>query len=135
MLDKWLETPHFMEPWLDFPWFRNNLADWTPRMDAFTRNGMFVVKAELPGMKKDEVQVTLEEGDLVIQGERKFEQEVKEEDFHRMERRVGQFYRRLPLPFEVKPQQIKAEFHDGVLEVTFPKPVEKKEKAQKIRVS
>jgi HSP20 family protein len=75
--------------------------------------------------------VTLDQGDLVISGERKVESEVKEEHVYRMERSYGSFYRRLPLPEEVLPEQIEATFKDGVLEVRLPRP-KGQPKAQKI---
>ena len=95
---------------------------WVPRMDIYEKDGALVVKAELPGVKKEEVAITLDGGDLVVQGERKAEREVKDEDFYRMERSYGEFYRRLPLPFEAQAEGIKATFTDGVLVITVPKP-------------
>ena len=95
---------------------------WTPRVDVFEKDGKLVVKAELPGVTKEDVQVMLDQGDLVITGERKAEQEVKEGDYYRMERSYGTFMRRLPLPFEPKPDEIEATFANGVLEVKIPKP-------------
>jgi HSP20 family protein len=95
---------------------------WAPRMDVYQKNGELVVQAELPGVKKEDVQVAIEDGDLVIRGERKAESEVKEEDYYRLERSTGTFYRRLPIGGDVKPEQIKAHFADGVLEVTVPTP-------------
>jgi HSP20 family protein len=108
---------------------------WAPRMDVYEQGGDLVVKAELPGVKKDDMEVTLDDGDLVIRGERKAEKEVKEESFYRMERSYGSFYRRLPLSFEVKPDQIKASCADGVLEIRIPKPAEQRPQPQKIKVS
>jgi HSP20 family protein len=108
---------------------------WAPRMDVFERDGSLVVKAELPGLKKEDVQVTLEHGDLLIQGERKTESEVKEDEYYRCERSFGSFYRRLPLPPEVKVDQIKATVTDGVLEVRVPMPVAETPEPTKIKVS
>ena len=100
-----------------------NLPDtWSPRMDVYEQNGNLMVKAELPGVQKADVSIELEGGDLIVRGERKAESEVKEEDYYRMERSYGSFYRRLPLPFEVQADTIAARFADGVLEVTIPKP-------------
>lgn len=108
---------------------------WAPRMDVFEKDGSIVVKAELPGVKKEDVQVSLDRGDLEIQGERREESEVKEDDYYRCERSYGSFYRRLPLGFEIKPEQIQAHFADGVLEVRIPKPAEAKSEAQKIKIA
>jgi HSP20 family protein len=129
----------WQQPWLPMPRmltrvprFQERLAmAWRPTVDIFEKNGHLVVKAELPGVKKEDVSVTLDQGDLVISGERKVESEVKEEHVYRMERSYGSFYRRLPLPEEVLPEQIEATFKDGVLEVRFPKP-KGQPKAQKI---
>jgi HSP20 family protein len=108
---------------------------WVPRMDIYEREGNLMIKAELPGMKKEDIKVELQEGDLLITGERKAESEVKEEDYYRVERAHGSFYRRLPLPFEVKPDQIKATYKDGVLEIRIPKPAQAAPDTKKIAIS
>jgi HSP20 family protein len=105
---------------------------WTPMVDVFEKEGVLVVKAELPGVKKEHIELTLEEGDLIISGERKEEQEVKKETFYRFERTYGTFYRRIPLPFEAKVEEIKAEYKDGILEVHIPKPIVEAPKVHKI---
>jgi HSP20 family protein len=81
-----------------------------------------VVKAELPGAKKEDIEVTLDQGDLVIRGQKKAETEVKEEHYYRMEQSYGSFYRRLALPFETTAEQIKATYAEGILEIRIPKP-------------
>jgi HSP20 family protein len=85
------------------PMFRSAEGIWAPRIDVYEKNGQLLIKAELPGVKKEDVKIEMDEGDLVIRGERKAESEVKEEDYYRMERTYGSFHRRLPIPFEVKP--------------------------------
>ena len=105
---------------------------WMPSVDVYEKDGNVVVKAELPGMKKEDIDITLDQGDLVIRGERKAESEVKEQDYYRLERCYGSFYRRIPLPFEVKPDQITASYTDGVLEVRIPKPPQEQPQPQKI---
>jgi HSP20 family protein len=107
---------------------------WTPRADIFAHNGTIVVKAELPGVKKEDIEVAIEEGDLVIRGERKAEEKVEEKDYFRLERAYGSFYRRLPLPEGVTPEQITATFTEGVLEVTVPKPIATEPEPKKIAV-
>jgi HSP20 family protein len=97
-------------------------APWAPRADIFEKDGAIVVKAELPGVKKEDIAITLDEGDLVIRGERKAEHEVKEDAYYRMERTYGSFQRRLPLPGGVDPEQVEASYADGVLQVRIPKP-------------
>jgi HSP20 family protein len=114
------------KPWMPFAFrsFRNleKNAPWTPKLDVFQKDNELIVKADLPGMKKEDVFVTLEEGDLILKGERKEEKEVKEESYYRSECLYGSFYRRLPLAFPVDPAAITAKFTDGVLEVKVPMP-------------
>ena len=93
----------------------------------------FVVKAELPGMKEEDIDVSVIGDTLTVKGEKKTESEVKEEDYYRCERSYGSFYRSVPLPSTVDASKIKADFEDGVLEVTLPKTAEVKPK--KIAVS
>lgn len=128
-----------MGPVFPRPWFRSlgrmpEGSTWAPRVDAFEKNGDLVIKAELPGVKKEDVAVTIEDGDLIVSGERKSESEVKEEAYHRMERTFGSFHRRLAIPFDVKADQVKASFTDGVLEVILPKPKEPKAAVENIAI-
>jgi HSP20 family protein len=108
---------------------------WSPRLDVFEKEGELIVRADLPGLKKNEIEVTFEENDLILHGEHKEETEVKQEDFYRMERAYGAFYRRMPLPFSADPGLVVAKFADGVLEVKIPIPVEKQVETKKIAVS
>jgi HSP20 family protein len=85
-------------------------------------------------MKKEDIDITLEQGDLVIRGERHAESELKEDAYYRAERSYGRFYRRIPLGFEVKADQIEARYGDGVLEVQVPLPAQEKPAAQQIAV-
>jgi len=113
----------FDRPWNMLNWkFRPEKPAWMPKIDVFEKEGFLTVKADLPGMKKEEVFVTLEDNALVLKGERKEEKEVKEEYFYRAERIYGNFYRRLPLNFKADPAKIEAKFFDGVLEVRLPVP-------------
>ncbi|HEY8446578.1 MAG TPA: Hsp20/alpha crystallin family protein [Thermomicrobiales bacterium] len=107
---------------------------WAPRADVFAKNGDLVVKVELPGVKKDEVDVSIEGGDLVIRGERKAEEKVEEKDYYRMERSYGAFYRRWPLPEGVDPDKVEASFEDGVLTVRVPKGAVQEPEAKKIPI-
>ena len=122
--------------------FRRTLAGtgqlptpWTPRADVFEKDGAIVVKAELPGVNKEDIAITLDDGDLVIRGERKAEHEVKEDAYYRMERTYGSFQRRLALPAGVEPEKIEASYADGVLQVRIPKPAECKPEPQQIKVA
>lgn len=93
---------------------------WTPDIEAFERKGEFVVRADLPGMTKDNVKIEISDGELVIQGERTEEKEQKEKGYYASERSYGAFYRALPLPDGVKIDDAKATFKDGVLEIAMP---------------
>ncbi|HLV01487.1 MAG TPA: Hsp20/alpha crystallin family protein [Acidobacteriota bacterium] len=107
---------------------------WRPYVDVFEKEGKLVIKADLPGTKKEDVEVSVEEGNLIIRGERKEESEVDEANYYRMERFAGKFYRCMRLPEGVDPGSLRAEFKDGVLEVQVPMPAEEKKKAVKIDV-
>lgn len=110
-------------------------AIWSPRMDVYKANGNLVIKTELPGMKPEDVSVTLEDGDLIIQGERKAEKEVKEGNYYRLERNYGSFYRCEALPEGITPEQIKATFTNGILEITIQMPSAPKTEARKISIA
>lgn len=107
---------------------------WMPSTDVYEQNGSIVVTAELPGMKKEDIEVEVQDGHLVIRGERRAEEKVEEKDYYRMERSFGSFYRRLPLPKQVEPDQIRATFEDGVLKVTVPKPVSTEPEPKKVPI-
>jgi HSP20 family protein len=106
-----------------------------PRVDVFERNGDIVIKAELPGIKKEDVDLSIEGDDLVLRAEQREEREVKDENWYRMERSYGSLYRRLPLPEGTKAEAVKAALSDGVLEITVPKAKEQAPQAQKIAIS
>lgn len=92
---------------------------WTPRVEAFQKGDRFIVRAELPGMKKEDVQVELTEDALMIHGERREEHDEEREGYYRSEREYGQFYRTIPLPEGVISESAKASFNNGVLEVSM----------------
>jgi HSP20 family protein len=125
-------------PWFAVPTtFRRPMGQatsWAPRLDVFEKDNTLVVKAELPGVKNEDVQVELEDGTLVIKGETKAESEAEEDAYYRMERTYGKYYRRLPLPFDVSPEQVQAKMDNGVLELRIPKPTLVKPEAKKIAV-
>jgi HSP20 family protein len=99
---------------------------WVPEMDLVETDDHYVLKADLPGMKQEDVSLEFNDGTLTISGERKAEYERKEKGFFRLERSFGKFSRSLTLPDGVDPDKIDAAFHDGVLEVTIPKPEQRK---------
>jgi HSP20 family protein len=94
----------------------------TPQVELFQRGDELVVRADLPGLSPEEVQVEVEDGVLVISGERRNEMEDRREGFFHSERRYGAFQRAIPLPEQVNEEQVRAAFRDGVLEVTVPMP-------------
>ncbi len=97
-----------------------NGATWAPQIEMFERDGELVVRADLPGLKKEDVKVEFTDDGLTIAGERRSEHEEKGAGYYRSERSYGNFYRRLPLPEGANPDNSTANFHDGVLEVTVP---------------
>jgi HSP20 family protein len=100
----------------------NQAIAWTPAVEISERDGKFNILAELPGLSPNEVRVEAEDDALVIQGERKMERDSTEGGVRRSERQFGYFCRRIPLPEGVDPEQAKARFHDGVLEISIPAP-------------
>lgn len=94
--------------------------DWMPQIEVMKSNGDFMVKADLPGLTKDNVKVELTDEALTISGERTEEKEEKEKDFYRSERSYGRFFRQIPLPEGAKTDKAHATFANGVLEVKIP---------------
>ena len=105
-----------------------------PIVVVFEEKDDIVVKAELPGIEKDNIQVNLTDHTLTIKGEKKKEEEVKEENYYRAERSYGSFLRTLDLPRDVRADQVKASFKNGILEVRMPKTEEAKAKEIKVKV-
>ena len=102
---------------------------WVPAVDIFETDAHEVVlKAELPEMKREDISVTFENGVLTLKGERKFEQETKKENYHRVERRHGTFSRSFTLPNTVDPSRIVAAYKDGILSIRLPQREEAKPK-------
>jgi HSP20 family protein len=95
---------------------------WVPDVEAFQRNNELVIRADLPGLKKDEVSVEVTDNAVVLHGERRQEHEEDREGLYRSERVYGSFYRAIPLPEGAMTDQAKANFRDGVLEITMPAP-------------
>lgn len=108
---------------------------WAPPVDIFETDQGLVLKAELPGVDPKDVEVRVEDGTLYLKGERKYENEVKEESYHRIERSYGAFTRSFTLPNSINTENIKAEYTDGVLTLTMAKREEAKPKTIKINVS
>jgi len=111
------------------------LADWAPLADITEDDKEYVIKAELPDVKKEDVKVTVENGVLTIAGERKFEKEEKNKKYHRVERSYGSFVRSFALPDLAAADKVKAEFKDGMLTVHVPKSEKARTKQVEVKVS
>lgn len=110
------------------------VADWIPTVDISETEGEYLIKAELPEVKKEDVKVTVEDGVLTIQGERRQEKEEKGKKYHRVERSYGSFVRSFSLPDFVDEGAVKAEYKDGVLNLHLPKTEKAKPKAIDVKV-
>jgi HSP20 family protein len=106
---------------------------WAPALDISERKDAYLVTVELPGLKPEDLDITMEDGLLTIQGERQFTQESSGQQFHRVERRYGAFRRSITLPAHVTAEGIQASFEDGVLQILVPKAEEAKPKRIQIR--
>jgi HSP20 family protein len=113
----------------------DGFGDFMPAIDVQETDAEYLVKADLPAIKREEVKVALENGTLVIEGERKQEKEEKGKKFHRVERSYGRFVRRMLVPSGIDQQKVEAEFKDGVLSVHLPKAAEAKPRTVDIKVA
>ena len=106
---------------------------WAPALDISERKDAYLVTVELPGVEAEDLEITLEDGLLTIQGERQFTSESSEQQFHRVERRYGAFRRSITLPAQVQAEQIEASFDNGVLQIVVPKMEEATPKRIQVR--
>jgi len=106
----------------------NSLWDWNPKVDIYDNSDQIVLKAELPGIDKEHIEIDVKDRVLTLKGERSLENEVKEENYFRRERSFGKFERQFILPSSVKTEDIKAAYKDGLLKVEIPKPTDAKPK-------
>src|SRR5260370_14874919 len=111
------------------------VADWSPEVDISEDDQGYLLKADLPEMKKDDVKVTVEDGILNVSGERKTEKEDQKRKFHRIERSFGNFRRSFTLPEDADSTKLTAEFRDGVLTVHLPTNARPKSKAIEVKLS
>jgi HSP20 family protein len=111
------------------------VADWMPTVDISETEGEYLIKAELPEVRKEDVKVTVENGVLTLQGERRQEKDEKGKRFHRVERSYGSFVRSFSLPESVDDGAVKAEYKDGVLNLHLPKSEKVKPKAIDVKVA
>jgi HSP20 family protein len=105
---------------------------WTPVIDVLEDKDKLIVKAEVPGFRREDLDVSMQENNLMISGERKSDEERKDGEFFRSERFYGRFHRSIPLPYAVEVEQIQAQYRDGVLTVTLP--ISDRAKAKQIEV-
>ncbi|MBS4028584.1 MAG: Hsp20/alpha crystallin family protein [Ignavibacteriales bacterium] len=110
-------------------------ARFVPATDIAEFDEHYLVTVDLPGLKKDEIKITLEDHTLTISGEKKFENEEKKDSYHRVERGYGRFERAFTLPQSVKTDKIDAKYKDGVLSLTVPKAEEAKQRTIEVKVS
>ncbi|MFQ5900434.1 MAG: Hsp20/alpha crystallin family protein [Thermodesulfobacteriota bacterium] len=105
---------------------------WSPAVDIYETDENIILKAELPGIARDDVDLEVKDNIMLLKGERKFNKDIKEENYHRMERSYGGFYRSFTLPNIIDKQGVRAKFSNGVLEVILPK--DKKTSPKHIKV-
>lgn len=108
---------------------------WLPAVDVYEQDGVLVMKAELAGLKREDIDITVENGTLTIRGERKLDQEIKQDNVHRVERAFGSFSRSFALASKVDATKISAEYKDGVLSIRLPFREEAKPRSIKVDVA
>jgi len=111
-----------------------SLEGWFPAVDVYEEKDSLLVKAELPGLKKEDISISLDNGNLTLSGERKQEEKRQDAGVYHSERWVGRFHRTVSLPFRVDAEKIKASYNEGVLTVTLPKAEDAKPKQIPISV-
>jgi len=109
------------------------IRSWEPAVDIYETDDAIIVRAEVPGVERDQVHVEVKDGILTLRGERKFERDVKEESYHRIERSYGSFQRSFTLPSSVDPDKVRAALKNGVLEVALPK--KEQARPKQVRIS
>jgi HSP20 family protein len=127
------DIDRFFSDWPSSP-ARQEPRMWSPAVDVYEDESKIVVKADLPDMDEKSIDIRVEDGMLTVKGERTFENETKDKNFHRVERRYGSFARSFALPEGVDQDKISASYKKGVLEVTVPK-TEKPKSVRSIKVS
>ncbi len=107
-------------------------STWTPSVDIYETENALILTAEIPGIDENDIEIKIEDSTLTLKGERKFEKETKEENFHRIERAYGSFYRSFSLPHYIDQDKIEAEHENGILKITMPKKGELKQRKVKV---
>ena len=124
----------FESPWAELSRTSQLLSGWTPALDMHEDKDSFVVQAELPGMKREDIDVSLHDGALSISGERRTEKQYEEAEVYRTERFFGKFQRTVTVPAPVAADQVTAQYKDGILTVTLPKTEAAKPKQIDVKV-
>jgi len=107
---------------------------WVPPVDIYETEDSLVFRAELPGVTKEDITVEVKDNTLTLKGDKRFEKDVKEENYHRVERAYGAFQRAFTLPGMVEQDKVKAKFKDGILEIVLPKAEKAKPKQVKVEI-
>lgn len=134
LLDTQTEMSRLFDTYFGHPGRAVNERVWTPAVDIYETKDELVVTVELPGVKEKEVQLSIVADTLSLRGHRTADREVQDENYHRIERWSGSFERSIQLPFPVRTEQVRANYHDGVLEIRLPKVEEIKPREIKIEV-
>jgi HSP20 family protein len=131
--DAWKRPFSMLSPfmWSDL---RSDLYEISPTVDIYEEGKEVVLKADLPGMKKEDIKIDVSDNILTITGEKRKEEKVEKEDYYRHERVFGSFHRKFELPTDLDTEKIKAHFEDGILEVRFPMTKEVEKKHMKISI-
>jgi len=136
-METWLED-FFRRPFFGPSWWPRlrtpEFEEISPSFDLFTEEDDVVVKAELPGMKKEDIDVSVTDNTITVSGEKRKEEKVEKKDYYRLERSYGSFSRSFSLPAEVQTEKVTAKFKDGILEIRIPKTEEAKKKEKKVAV-
>ena len=140
-LNRWASLRDDLDTLLELPFLSGGarqeqlFTGWTPALDLYEDKDKFTVKAELPGMKREEIDISVHDGTLTISGERKYEEKNQDAEPYRSERFFGRFHRTLTLPKPVQADKAKATYKDGILTVILPKTEEAKPKQIQVNVS
>lgn len=135
-IDKWFEQS-LLRPFAPFAFGQLRAAateELVPAVDLFEEGDELILKAELPGIKKEDIDITLNDGSITLSGEKKNENEVKKKDYYKWESTYGSFCRMFTLPTEVQADKVKSTFKDGILEVRMPKSEQAKSKEVKVKI-
>ena len=123
-----------MRPWWPARWLRGDGEITAPVVDVYEEKDEVVVKAELPGLDKKDIEVNISDSELILKGEKKKEEKIDEENYYKCERSYGAFLRSVELPTDVQADKVKASFKNGILEIRLPKTEEAKTKEIKVKI-